>query len=370
MINPTIALSGTSGLQERQTLAERFHIHTVLTCHQPGNINMSQNTSINESIVVMRRNPHGPRPSTRFIHLDRMPVDESEIEDLHRCLRECQEGQLSNGWGGVSQWPAERIEGGDWTPAIWRSPELAEYAARFSNGDATLNARSRISPGYLLHSTYQVLHSNFERSQQGEFGSFPILASKGSEGQTSITSTPDEYWIPKRTNEETRRILEKAGHLLITQGQRNNTGRLTATASDQTYVGIGYLPITGLTAEESKATAVFINSTPGRLQLMRNAGRTIEFPLYNPAASGNLRIPDIKSTHRILRYPWPTAWERTRDMEVPQFRDGECEVRRLWDDAVAEAIGWDPGELARLRELLTQRASRPGPRLQPIRRRD
>ena len=39
-------------------------------------------------------------------------------------------------------------------------------------------------------------------------------------------------------------------------------------------------------------------------------------------------------------------------MEVPQFRDGECEVRRLWDDAVAEAMGWDAGELAHLRQLL------------------
>ena len=41
-------------------------------------------------------------------------------------------------------------------------------------------------------------------------------------------------------------------------------------------------------------------------------------------------------------------------MEVPQFRDGECEVRRLWDEAVAEAMGWDAAELSRLRELLHQ----------------
>ena len=39
---------------------------------------------------------------------------------------------------------------------------------------------------------------------------------------------------------------------------------------------------------------------------------------------------------------------------MPQFRDGECEVRRLWDEAVAEAMGWDAAELARLRLLLHQ----------------
>ena len=53
MVLPTIALSNPSGLGERQILAQRWHIHTVLTCHQPGNVNMSQGTSINESVVVM-----------------------------------------------------------------------------------------------------------------------------------------------------------------------------------------------------------------------------------------------------------------------------------------------------------------------------
>ena len=55
MINPTIALSSTSGLRERQILAQRYHIHTILTCHNPRQKNLSQNTNINESIIVMRR---------------------------------------------------------------------------------------------------------------------------------------------------------------------------------------------------------------------------------------------------------------------------------------------------------------------------
>ena len=46
------------------------------------------------------------------------------------------------------------------------------------------------------------------------------------------------------------------------------------------------------------------------------------------------------------------CWEATKDIVVPQFRDGECEVRRLWDEAVAEALGWNTEELSRLRALL------------------
>ena len=39
-------------------------------------------------------------------------------------------------------------------------------------------------------------------------------------------------------------------------------------------------------------------------------------------------------------------------MTVPQFRDGECEVRRLWDAAVCAALGWDEAEITALRKQL------------------
>ena len=359
MINPTIALSSTSGLKERQVLAQRFHVHTVLTCHQPGNINMSQQTSINESIIVMSRHNDGPKPPTRFVHLDRMPVEEGEVEDLHRCLRECDMGQMSNGWGEVSQWPAERMAEGDWSPAIWRSPELAEAATKYAN-HPDLRAINTV-PGLHVHQTGRELSGPYECAVHGIPGSFPILKSKGSEGQQTIQSKSDEHWIPKVRNESVRlanggtypladKILAKSAYLLVTDGHRNSTARLTATADDDKYIGVSWMPVTGLSAKESKAVAVFINSTAGRLQIMSNAGRTLEFPMYRPAGIGLVQIPNFKDT-RICQV-LSDCWEATRNMEVPQFRDGECEVRVLWDNAVAEAMGWDAQELERLRLLL------------------
>ena len=359
MINPTIALSSTSGLKERQILAQRFHVHTVLTCHQPGNINMSQQTNINESIIVMRRHLDGPKPPTRFIHLDKMPVNEREVENLHRSLLECPQGQMSNGWGEVSHWPADRIEEGDWSPAIWRSPELAEAASSFAN-HPNMRAIGN-EPGLSVHATGRVLRGSFESAEHGTPGSFPILKSKGSEGQLAIRSKPDEYWVPKRRDDnhlrlddgtypEAAKILKKAGYMLITAGQDNSTARLTATAHDTKYVGNGWMPVTGLSPEKAKAVSVFINSTVGRLQLMQNPGKKLSFPTYSAREAGNIRIPDIRDA-RICR-TLANCWELTKEMKVPQFRDGECEVRALWDNAVAEAMGWAPEELTRLRKLL------------------
>ena len=359
MIYPTVALSATSGLKKRQILAQRFHIHTVLTCHQPRNINLSQNTNINESIVVMRRHTDGPKPPTRFIHLDRMPIDEREAEDMHDCLRECEEGTISNGWGEVSHWPAERMETGDWSPAIWRSPKLAEAATGFSNHPDLQSISDH--PGLSVHATGRVLRGSFESSNRSTSGSFPILKSKGAEGQKTIRSTPDEFWIPKNRDDErlllnggsyaeVDSVLAKAGYLLISAGQANNTARLTATADNHSYVGNGWMPVTGLSPEEAKAIAVFLNSTVGRLQLMQNPGRKLEFPVYSAKESSKIGVPDIHDARiqRILA----NCWEETKDMEVPQYRDGECAVRASWDSAVAAAMGWDPDELARLRALL------------------
>ena len=351
MVNPTIALTAPSARLKRMALARRYHIHTVLTSHQPRDFNMSQNTNVNESIVVMRRH-EGPKPPTRFINLDKMPSDDSEAADFHRCLRAVDwRGQIPNGWGEVSYWDAERIEAGDWTPAIWRSPELAAGASKFANDT---NLQTIRDAGLTPAQSGRMLTSAYDRSDNSITGAIPVIDSKGAEGQTTIESRPDGFWVVKPNNKSTysdpKKILRHSGHVLITFGHDARTGRLTAVASDTRYIGNGWMPIKSTTAIEAKALAVFLNSTPGRLQIMRNAGKKLDFPIYAPAAISNVRIPDVKD-ERILQ-TLAACWERTRDMRVPQFRDGECDVRRLWDDAVADAMGWDAAELGRLRRLL------------------
>ena len=358
MIEPTIVLSTPSALKERQTLAQRYHIHTVLTGRWPREFTLSQNVEIDECMVIAV--PHdGTRSPTRFIHLDRMPHDEDGVAGLHQALLDCLDGPLDDGWGEVSYWPSERVTEGDWTPAIWRSPELAEASRRFSTHPEMRTIREH---GYSCEATLQMMDKkNFIPATSGKLGSFPIISSKGADGQTTIRSTPDAEWQPTNTDEERRilnggtypevdKLLAKAGHLLVTSGQAPSTARVSAIANDNKYVGRGWLPITGPNAQVAKAIAVFINSTAGRLQLLRNAGRKIAFPQYNPRPIENLCIPNIEDSR--VQSVLANCWERTQGMVVPQFQDGECDVRRLWDEAVAEAMGWNADELTHLRDLL------------------
>ena len=349
MISPTILATNASGLAERRWLASRLHLYTVLTNFATRDGNLSQNTEINEGIFVFRR-CDGPHPPTRVIALDRFPADERDTETLHSYLQSTATGTLPDGWGEISYWPAEKVAAGDWTAAVWRSPILAEDAARFAESD---QLQPMQASGLSAWATGRMLRDAYHPAQHSEAqDAFPILKSKGADAQSRIEAVPDEWWQPKQPRTDREQMLDKAGHLLVTAGQGTSTGRLTAVASDDAYVGNGWVPITGLTAEKAKAAAVFLNSTPGRTLLMRNPGRKLRFPSYMSATIGALPIPNLDDAR--IRGGLADCWNTTHSTEVPQFRDGYCDVRRRWDEAVASALDWDAERLAELGNLLAQ----------------
>ncbi len=357
MISPTIMMTAASALKERRLLAKRFQIHTIITSHSTKQINLSQNTSINESLVIACRCV-GERHPTRIVNLDRMPLDDGEAADLHQSLLGCKNGLISNGWGEVSQWPAHLIEKGDWSAAVWRSPALAVASSKFAHMQGLISLHDQ---NMIPAATAQILSGTFKVSTSDTHGSFPILKSKGGQAQQRIKAEPDEWWLPKSPAEkdmfslghehpETRKMLKKAGHILITAGQNISSARLTAVASKAKYVGMGWRPVAAMTVNQAKATAVFLNSTVGRLQIMRWPGKELQFPGYSAKVLRNIRVPDLSDEHIVEVLS--DCWEQTKDMKVPQFREGECEVRRLWDEAVAKALQWDVGQLEELRHLL------------------
>ena len=365
---PTVSLTSPSGKNSRIILAKHLHVHTIITVHNPHDINLSQDVNINESILILQRNYSTSAKPTRFINLDRFPNKSYAVEDFHKFLLELdgQPGQLRCEWGEVSYWPRERIERGDWTPAIWRSPELAEAAAQFAECEelktlAELGIQTYLNPSFTAH---------FEQTIPNAPGSFLLLKSKSADAQLTIQSQPDEWWIHKKQNQnQTAHFLAKAGHLLITQGQDTCTARLTALADEKKYIGIGWIPFPGLTAEQAKALAVFLNSTAGRLQLMRNAARKLNFPQYGATGVANIRVPDVLAggeSSEICR-ELAECWEDTKNIKVPQYRDGDDWDRKnsprnpqqkparfqnprpIWDKCVSQVLKKNP--LFRLKRL-------------------
>ncbi|MCY3627525.1 MAG: DEAD/DEAH box helicase family protein [Gammaproteobacteria bacterium] len=351
---PTISFSASSAVNKRRLLASRFHIHTIVTCHRPKQTNMSQHSSINESLIVMRKHSV-TKPPTRFVSLDRFPSNDREVVELSEKLSYGE--VLDNDWGTISYWPSERIKAGDWSPGIWRDPNLAEASFNFSTRSDFISLGSL--DGVKVHETGRVLRGDFKPSGATVNGSFPIVKSTGEKGQQIIQSTPDEYWISryiaKRAKEATSKLLAKAGFLLITAGQRIGTSRLNAVVGKR-LVGNGWMPVTGLSVEESKALGVFLNSTLGRLLVMRNPGMALDFPTYSASLHSQLMVPNIRKSN-YTREVLTKCFDETSRTLVPQFRDGECDVRIDWDRAVERAIGLDVGVLDDIRSRLHKEPS-------------
>ena len=254
MVHPTITLTTTTGRPERMLLAQRFHIQTVLTCHEPGQSNMVQGSNINESIIFAART-RGARAPTRFINLDRMPLNEAEVDELHKAITSCPEGDLADGWGVAFHWPYERMEKGDWTPAIWRSPELAAAAAALAE-NPDLVAIADLD-GVSVRMTEGIVNPPFRATEDGATGAIPILRSSGADGQKTVEASPDSYYAHEgrlRGNSELngqsadteRGMLRKAGRLLVTAGQDSGAARLTAVAGDIKCLGTSWMPVAGL----------------------------------------------------------------------------------------------------------------------------
>ncbi len=145
---PTIALTSPSGLHERVELAKKYHVHAILVSNQNGNRNMSAKTSIDESLVILKKKVgEAQAQSTQVIVLDRFPRSEDEAAALHEEIINLHgDGILPNGLGQVSSWPASRINVGNWAPTTLHSPELREAALQYAEG---LNgALQPLSPSY------------------------------------------------------------------------------------------------------------------------------------------------------------------------------------------------------------------------------
>jgi len=287
-----------------------------------------------------------------------------EAQHLNACLRQQKTGMLPDGWGEVSEWPADRITNGDWSAGVFRSPELANACYELRDHPALIVPPS--PPSAVLSGGGQM--TQYKRNvDSNEIGAFPVFYSKSAEAQQYIEGRADQYWAPgnsvpaeqwvavpeftQKQHPVTARIFtEHAGHLLVTAGQSTDTARLTAVVSSKIAVGVGFLPIPGLTIEQAQALAIFFNSTAGRIQLLRNPGKKLSFPKYNPAAWQTVRIPSITDTSIVDTLK--ECFAKTSAMKVPQYRDGECEVRHLWDEAVARALDIDIDCLTDLRRIL------------------
>ena len=203
----------------------------------------------------------------------------------------------------------------------------------------------RLGELYEVNTTKQTVGQSKWMWCDADDAEVPVAKSASESGQTRLQGRIDGWAkrvprpndSPRTRQRQLDMLTAKAGRLLVANTQRTNTARLVAAVFPSPVVGYAWTPVQGVKNQDAQALAVWINSTVGYILLRKYASRTIDWPMYQPAAIKQLVVPNTAS--RLwprVREPLLDAYSTTKDMVVPQYRTPDDEVRRVWDRAAAQ----------------------------------
>lgn len=343
-VMPVTACTAASGLAERQYLASKFHIESLVTCHAKSRFAFSASTSIHECLMVGRRRMGGATP-TRIVILKRNPAHADEVGELVRAIRG--DGDLSV-WGSEHYCDAKRINEGDWASVQWFDGLLAEVAR-----DLDVNAqlepagfRHEIGPaGQRIQDACEIVENEVPEAVSG----FHSVSSKL---RRRMLGKPDVWYRPRANKKRlAERYLARRNHLLVPMRINIVTGRLTGLWTDQPSFG-WWVPMSVDDESKAKALAAWWNSTPARLMLLNRRARTLTYLVWQVAHLREIGIP------RPENPAWGAlkeAFDQVCDMELLPMRQGhECAVRQVIDEAAALVIGVETEVVADWRARLAR----------------
>ena len=291
MVIPTTVCTGTASAAQRKFLAERFHIETVVTSHDPRRPNFSENTAIHESLLICRRragtNGSSDRP-TRFVALRTMPSSSEEAIEAAEAIRTGDTGK----WITVYDQPGTRIREGNWRPCQFLDPELVGAAMQLEHEKGLVPLRDR----YLLGPSGRRIRDAFRPVNSGAEG-YRVFWGRSKDLRTTMEATPEQSVTDKKETLAAR-YRNQAGHVLLAARFRTDSGRLLAIFSNSPAVGSMWVPIQGQTTslDEAKALCAWCNSTLGALGFLNRRGTMLTNPSFSQAELAMLRVPDFKAT--------------------------------------------------------------------------
>ena len=355
-ILPMTACTAASGVQERQFLASRFWIKFVVMCHDPKNINLSQETKINECLLIATRRGAGEGRPTTFVKLSRFPLNTADAGAIAAALRDGNFDAI----GRATEWPADRVEAGDWSPIQWYDSGLATV----THDIVQLPGMERAVDLYAFGSPGQAVRDEFERVPPGEEQADDIwvFSSIREQLRTTLDGEPDARWRVKPHERRRRRArvglpqehLAKASHVLAALSYRTTSSRTTAQYCSSKFIGSGYVPLATVDEVGAKALNLIWNSTPTLLQLLSMRSMTAAYPQWAIAQLEGVRLPaslkDPNVAKRLARIHDDLA---AREIGRLQYA-ADDPVRHAIDAAVCRLYGLDETTVHEWRGLLSQ----------------
>ena len=357
LVLPSVVPTAPGNLALRKYLAQRFHIDTIISSHDPSRIFFSENTSIGEVLLVCRRwNGSGPKPQTRVVNLARNPATPLEALDAAARI------ERSDGKGDftVQRVDSSRIERGDWFAVNFLSPFLVEAYRTLSETDPGAVPTVPLSDLAAVGPAGQGIRGTYTRSDMPTREGRRALWYHKTDITQSMRAQTDVYVEPKPSK---RRLADsywgQRSELLLPHRLRLNVARVAAVMLPERAVGSIWTPCRPHDPDIAKAVCLYLNSTPGLLSLLCMRGNRVpSYPSFSLDTLRSLPLPNfgaLGGTERDLLSSWFDWLQDEVLLPFPQMHDDP--VRHQIDEAVAKALGLDDEWVATIRRELAREPS-------------
>ena len=362
MVLPTVMATNPAAYHIRRYLAQKFHIDTIVSSHDPGRIYFSENTSIGEVLIICRRwNQRGPKPPTRVVNLAKNPATPLEaLTTAGRIDHVANTGETTSQDFTVQQVDSDRIERGDWFAVNFLSPFLVDaYRTLTETNPASV-------PAVTLSSLADVgpegrrIRDSYTRSDLPTPSGRRALWHHKTDVTQSMAGEADSYIEPK----ETKRHLadsywKQRSRLLLPHRIRLNLVRVAAITLAEPSVGSMWTPCRLHNFNIAKALCLYLNSTPGLLTLLGGRdNRVPSYPSFSMDTLRSLHVPDLTRLGDAELQQLDGTFDQLQNetlQPLPQMADDP--VRARIDDAVSEVLGLDGDWVDAVRRAITREPS-------------
>ena len=362
LVLPSVVPTAPGNLELRKYLAQRFHIDTIVSSHDPARIFFSENTSIGEVLLICRRwSGDGPKSPTRVVNLARNPATPLEALDTAvRIERAGETGAQDSHDFTVQQVDSGRIERGDWFAVNFLSPYLVEAYRTLSEGNPGTVPTVPLSDLADIGPEGRRIRDSYTTSNMPTPSGRRALWYHKTDITQSMRAETDVYIEPK----ESRRHLadsywEQRSQMLLPHRLWLPLAKVAAVMLPEASVGSIWTPCRPHNPDIVKALCLYLNSTPGVLSLLgARDNRKPSYPSFSMDTLRSLPVPDfaaLGAAERDLLSSW-FGWLQNEILQ-PFPRMHEDPVRQRIDDAVTQALGLDPEWIATMRRELAREPS-------------
>ena len=351
LLLPLVSSINPSTKELRKWLAKRFYVDLIVASHDPKRFWFSENTSISEMLLILRRKRPGSdeAKSTRVLNLAANP---DSVKKADRLLSNIDGDQFENIHGTVVEWPSERVLQGDWR------------AVQFLRDDVTLLSREIEDSTHFdvqalgeiadIHSTYRSAREQFKIVETPDVNTRRALWHFKSEITSTMQASTDVNIAVKNDEDAATRVWDRRSHLLLPIRLQTSLARVSVVYCDIPTIGSYWMNVRFHDNDDAmqKALCVWLNSTFGFVSLL--AVRTPNTPCY-PSFSldwlKKLAVPRFTSSQSndLVR-----VFEQFSTIDLGRWSEHENPHRVKFDTEVAEIAHLDNEFVSKTRRSLAR----------------